>query len=69
MRRRLQMRRRATQMRRREGLTRCENIDIFKTSILQEFQSHRMYVVPPRGQDDRPRLGSSTAVKAVGPVY
>ena len=46
-----------------------ENVDTFKAAIHQQFQSSNMYVVPPRGQFNRPRLGSSSAVQAVGPVY
>ena len=47
----------------------AERTAIFKSLLLQEFESGRMYTVPPRGLFNRPRLGSTGAVHAVGPVY
>ena len=45
------------------------SVDIFKAAIQKQFESNNMYAVPPRGQLNRPRLGSSIAVQTIGPVY
>ena len=43
--------------------------DIFKRNLMDQFTSGSMYCVPPRGTDQRPRLGSYSSAAAVGPVY
>ena len=41
----------------------------FKAQLQQQFSSGQMYVVAPKGQYHRPRLGSSSQVSGLGPVY
>ena len=50
-------------------LVSAPSIDSFKNGLHKEFLKGNMYVVPPRGQYDRPRLGSASSVTVVGPVY
>ena len=45
------------------------NVDSFKTAIQHHFLNGTIYTVPPKGQYDRPRLGSSGCVATIGPVY
>ena len=45
------------------------NMDSFKTAIQHHFLNGTIYTVPPKGQYDRPRLGSSGCVVNIGPVY
>ena len=45
------------------------NVDSFKTAIQRHFMNETIYTVPPKGQFDRPRLGSSGCVATIGPVY
>ena len=45
------------------------NVDSFKTAIQHHFLNGTIYTVPPKGQYDRPRLGSSGGVATIGPVY
>ena len=47
----------------------AEKTAAFRSLLLQEFESGRMYTVSPKGLFNRPRLGSTGAVQAVGPVY
>ena len=45
------------------------NVDSFKTVIQHHFLNGTIYTVPPKGQYDRPRLGSSGCVATIGSVY
>ena len=45
------------------------NVDSFKTAIQHHFLNETIYTVSPKGQYDRPRLGSSGCVATIGPVY
>ena len=45
------------------------SINQFKTNLQKEFQSGTIYVVPPRGIYNRPRLGSTAGTGPLGPVY
>ena len=45
------------------------DVDVFKLSLHQQFASGLMYVIPPKGTQERPRYGSTSAVQGVGPVY
>ena len=51
------------------ALVHASTIEGFKNGLHKEFLSGNMYVVSPRGQYDRPRLGSSASLPVVGPVY
>ena len=44
-------------------------INQFKQKLQKEFICGNMFVVPPRGIYDRPRLGSTAGAAPVGPVY
>ena len=43
--------------------------DLFKKRLAQNFINEAMYMVDPRGVQDRPRLGSTRCAGPVGPVY
>ena len=43
--------------------------DIFKRRLAKEFATGSMWMVDPRGQMSRPRLGSTRSAGPVGPVY
>ena len=51
------------------ALVHAPSTETFKTRLHKEFLSGRMYIVPPRGQHDGPRLGSASDVAMNGPVY
>ena len=51
------------------ALVHASTIEGFKNGLHKKFLSGNMYVVSPRGQYDRPRLGSSASLPVVGPVY
>ena len=50
------------------AIVHASTIEGFKNGLQKEFLSGNMYVVSPRGQYDRPRLGSSASLPVVGPV-
>ena len=50
-------------------LVQAPDTENFKTQLQQHFTSGLMYMVPPRGHYQRPRLGSSGCVSGVGPIY
>ena len=41
----------------------------YKSILQQSFDAGAMYVVPPKGRENRLRLGSTSRVVEVGPVY
>ena len=51
------------------ALVHASTIAGLKNRLHKEFLSGNMYVVSPKGQYDRPRLGSSASLPVVGPVY
>ena len=51
------------------NVTQIADKDVYKDTIQNLFIAGQMYVVPPRGQTQRPRLGSTSCVERVGPVY
>ena len=46
-----------------------KDIDIFKTQLQDEFLNDRMRMMSPKDQRQRPRLGSTSCVSGLGPVY
>ena len=52
-----------------ENVVISPDADSFKTEVQALFKSGAMYVVPPKGTYFRPRLGSTSTVSVVGPVY
>ena len=50
-------------------LVQAPDTENFKTQLQQHFTSGLMYMVPPKGHYQRPRLGSSGCVSGVGPIY
>ena len=50
-------------------LVQAPDTENFKTQLQQHFTSGLMYMVPPRGHYQLPRLGSSGCVSGVGPIY
>ena len=47
----------------------AQDVAQFKAILQQNFNSGSMYVIPPKSKTDRPRLGSTSRVTRVGPVY
>ena len=51
------------------GLVHAADTDSFKAGVQEQFTSQQMYCVQPRSIFQRPRLGSTSCVSGVGPVY
>ena len=50
-------------------LVQAPDTENFKTRLLQHFTSGSLYMVPPRGHYQSPRLGNSGCISGVGPIY
>ena len=47
----------------------AQSVDILKELLLKDFLNGHMYMVAPKSTEETPRLGSTSCVSAVGPVY
>ena len=52
-----------------QAIAHAPSAETFRLRFQQQITSGDMYVIPPRGQDSRPHLGSNDCMSAVGPVY
>ena len=52
-----------------EEIVGASSPDIFKQTLHQAFVDGHMHTVAPKDTRQRPRLGSTRVVSAVGPVY
>ena len=52
-----------------QAIAHAPSAETFRLRLQHQITSGDMYVVPPRGQDSRPSLGSTDCMSAVGPVY
>ena len=52
-----------------EHIVNAGSVDTFKDLLLKEFLEGRMFMVDPRSKQHKPRLGNTSVVTAVGPVY
>ena len=50
-------------------IVKADSVDTFKAALNNSFRAGNMYMVPPRDTQQRPRLGSTGCIAALGPMY
>ena len=52
-----------------QHIVQAQSVGMFKELLMKEFTNGHMYMVAPKDTTKTPRLGSTSCVSAVGPIY